>query len=176
MLFIGWSWIIKEDILNNCLCLGIHPSDLPFYRGGSPIQHQIIDGIINTKITLMSLSSEKIDAGDIYAKGNVSFLGNSMNEVFEHIIESSKLMLYDFITNYDKIKPQKQSLKNGSYYKRRMPQESRLSFEIMSRMTLKQIYNFIRALTDPYPNAYMEDNEGNRLVFKQVEYIPNHTS
>ena len=176
MVFIGWSWIIKEDVLNKCICLGIHPSDLPFYRGGSPIQHQIIDGIIDTKITLMSLSSDKIDAGDIYAKENVSLSGSNMNEIFEHIIESSKLMLYDFITNYDKIKPQKQSLKNGSYYKRRKPQESRLSFEIMSRMTLEQIYNFIRALTDPYPNAYMEDDEGNRLVFKQVEYIPDHTS
>jgi methionyl-tRNA formyltransferase len=175
MLFIGWSWIIKEDVLNKCLCLGIHPSDLPFYRGGSPIQHQIIDGIIDTKITLMSLSSEKIDAGDIYAKENVSLSGNNMNEVFEHIIESSKLMLYNFITNYDKIKPQKQSLKNGSYYKRRTPHESSLSFEIMSGMTLEQIYNFMRALTDPYPNAYIEDNEGNRLVFKQVEYIPKHT-
>ena len=39
-------------------------------------------------------------------------------------------------------------------------------------MTLKELYNFIRCLTDPYPNAFIEDNEGNRLVFKNVNYIP----
>jgi methionyl-tRNA formyltransferase len=171
MLFIGWSWIIKEDVLNKCLCLGIHPSDLPAYRGGSPIQHQIIDGITRTKITLMSLSSDKIDAGDIYAKEDVSLAGNNMSEVFENIIESSKKMLRRFIENFKLVTPEKQDIKTGSYRKRRTPQESRLMPEKMANMTLEQLYDFIRALTDPYPNAYMEDTNGNRLLFKAVEYL-----
>ena len=45
ILFIGWSWIIPKEITDKYLCLGIHPSDLPNYRGGSPLQHQIINGI-----------------------------------------------------------------------------------------------------------------------------------
>ena len=40
--FIGWSWIIKDDIINNYPCICLHPSPLPKYRGGSPMQHQII--------------------------------------------------------------------------------------------------------------------------------------
>ena len=48
IILIGWSWIIKDDILNRFLCVGIHPSDLPMYRGGSPIQHQIIAGMEKT--------------------------------------------------------------------------------------------------------------------------------
>jgi methionyl-tRNA formyltransferase len=171
MLFIGWSWIIKEDTLNKCLCLGIHPSDLPAYRGGSPIQHQIIDGIIQTKITLMSLSSSKIDAGDIYAKEDVSLLGDNMGEVFENIIDSSKRMLRSFIENFKSIVPEKQDINTGFYRKRRMPQESKLTPDMLSKMTLEELYNFIRALTDPYPNAYLEDENGNKLLFKQVEYI-----
>lgn len=173
MLFIGWSWIIKDDILEKCLCLGIHPSDLPHYRGGSPIQHQIMAGLTHTKITLMSLSSQEIDAGDIYAKEYVLLTGNNMNEVFEHIIESSKKLLRNFISNYDFVKPLRQSLESGSYYKRRKPEESKLSIKMMSCMTLEQLYDFIRSLTDPYPNAYLEDEKGNRLLFKQVEFISN---
>jgi len=35
-------------------------------------------------------------------------------------------------------------------------------------MNLKEIYNFIRAITDPYPNVYIEDKEGNKLFFNEV--------
>jgi methionyl-tRNA formyltransferase len=171
ILFVGWSWIIDDDILEKYLCLGIHPSDLPYYRGGTPIQHQIIKGIKNTKITLMSLSSDKIDAGDIYAKEDVLLTGNNMHEVLDSIAESSKKMLSNFIKNYYTITPIKQNIEKGTYFKRRTPKESRLTLDNVATMTLEQLYDFIRALTDPYPNAYMEDTEGNRLLFKAVEYL-----
>ena len=37
--------------------------------------------------------------------------------------------------------------------------------------TPEELYNFIRCLTDPYPNAYLEDDEGNRILFTGVKYI-----
>lgn len=100
ILFTGWSWIVDQKTLNQCLCLGIHPSDLSCYRGGSPIQHQIIDGIKCTKVTLMSLSSDKIDAGDIYAQEPLSLEGSTIDEIFADIIMNSKIMLRKFITNF----------------------------------------------------------------------------
>ena len=45
----------------------LHPSDLPKFRGGSPIQNQIINGVKKTKISIFRINSE-IDAGDIVAK------------------------------------------------------------------------------------------------------------
>jgi methionyl-tRNA formyltransferase len=171
MLFVGWSWIIPEVIICKYLCLGIHPSDLPAYRGGSPIQHQIINGITQTKITLMELSAKKIDAGDIYAKEEVSLDGNTMSAVFRNIVDSSKRMLEKFINNYTSIVPQKQDILQGSYYARRKPSDSKLDRLDFNEMSLKSLYNFMRALTDPYPNAYLEDEKGNRLIFKEVEYI-----
>ena len=60
IVLVGWSWIIKDDTLQRFLCVGMHPSDLPMYRGGSPIQHQIINGLENTKISLMSISPDGI--------------------------------------------------------------------------------------------------------------------
>lgn len=36
-LFYGWSWMIKKEIVQNNLCICLHPSKLPKYRGGSPI-------------------------------------------------------------------------------------------------------------------------------------------
>jgi methionyl-tRNA formyltransferase len=59
----------------------------------------------------------------------------------------------------------------GSYFKRRKPAESKITYEDLNTKSLSEIYDFIRCLTDPYPNAYMEDQNGNRLIFKEVHYV-----
>ena len=52
VLFYGWSWKIPVEIVSNYKCLMLHPSDLPKYRGGSPIQNQILNGILDSKVTI----------------------------------------------------------------------------------------------------------------------------
>lgn len=174
ILFLGWSWIIPKEITNRYLCLGIHPSDLPLYRGGSPIQHQIINGVKDSKVTLMTLSSEKLDGGDIWMKGDLSLRGDNMDLVFNNIVESSVTLINDFFDKYPNVIPYRSKLEEGSYYKRRKPSESRILLSEVSSMKLVDLYNFIRALTDPYPNAYLEDERGNRLILESVKYEKNN--
>jgi methionyl-tRNA formyltransferase len=171
ILFIGWSWIIENEITQKFLCLGVHPSDLPYFRGGSPLQHQIMIGVTNTKVTLMTLSADKIDAGDIWIKEDLDLSGDNMDDVFENLILSSIKLLNSFLSEYPLIKPKYQNIEKGTYYKRRKPEESKLSKEDFANKTLEELYNFIRSLSDPYPNAYLEDELGNKLVFKNVTYI-----
>ena len=40
--FIYWSKIVKEEIFDKYTCIQLHSSDLPKFKGGSPIQNQII--------------------------------------------------------------------------------------------------------------------------------------
>lgn len=175
IILIGWSWIIKEDILHKFLCVGIHPSDLPMYRGGSPIQHQIIAGMEKTKISLMTISSAGIDVGDIWGKEEWDMSGKTMDVILEELSKSSERLICRFVKEMDHIHPQKQDLTLGSYYKRRMPCDSKVTWKQLSDMNLKDIYNLIRALGDPYPNLYIEDEEGNILKLKNAEYIEkNH--
>jgi len=176
ILFIGWSWIIPKEITDKFLCLGIHPSDLPLYRGGSPLQHQIINGIQNSKVSLMTLSSVKLDAGEIWAQEDLDLSGKNMDEVFKNIVASSVKMLVDFLNKFPNVTAKEQDISLGSYYKRRTSNESRLTMEQFSSMNLKDIYNFIRCLTDPYPNAYIEDKNGNRLYFQNVNYVEKDSS
>ena len=53
ILFYGWSWIVSDFLIKNFDCLMLHPSPLPLYRGGSPIQNQIINGEIRSKVTII---------------------------------------------------------------------------------------------------------------------------
>lgn len=170
-LFIGWSWIIPPTVTEKFLCLGIHPSDLPDYRGGSPIQNQIMAGIEKTKVTLMTLSSAKLDSGDIWLKEDLDLTGDNMTEIFKNLSSSSVKMLNRFIDQFEFMKANPQIPGKGTYYKRRKPEESRITKEFLLNTDLKTIYNFIRCLTDPYPNAYVEDENGNKLLIKGVEFI-----
>jgi methionyl-tRNA formyltransferase len=170
IVFIGWSWFIPKNITKRFLCVGIHPSDLPEYRGGSPLQHQIIDGITSTKTSLMTLGEEEVDSGEVWLKEDLSLEGNSMEVIFENLTSSSIKLMTTFFNNFNSLTPKKQDLNQGMKLKRRTPHDSRITLSEMQEMTLLEIYNFIRALTDPYPNAFLEDENGNMLLFKSVEY------
>ena len=55
--FPDWSWIVPQVIIENYKCICFHESDLPKFRGGSPIQNQIIRGIKKTKTTAFFMNN-----------------------------------------------------------------------------------------------------------------------
>lgn len=170
LLFIGWSWIVEESVLGEALCLGIHPSDLPKFRGGSPIQHQIIQGYTRTKVSLMELSSKKLDAGDIWGKESLSLVGSNIDEIFFNISNASIRLLEIFFNQYPDIIPVQQRIEHGSYFKRRQEGDGRIDIKDLEGLSAKSIYNKIRCLTYPYPNAYIEDSDGDRVYFEAARF------
>ena len=94
--FVFWSKKIPEKIFSNNLCIQFHSSDLPRFRGGSPIQNQILKKIYKTKLTAFKID-KKIDAGDICMKSNISLCGkaeiilkNIEKKAFQMILKISK--------------------------------------------------------------------------------------
>ena len=61
--------MIPEDILKapQYGCLNIHPSLLPKYRGGAPIQRAIWNGDEKTGVCLMEMV-KAMDAGKVFAR------------------------------------------------------------------------------------------------------------
>lgn len=166
----GWSWKIPEAIVNRYPCIGLHPSDLPKYRGGSPLQHQIIDGLIETQCSLFLLTPE-LDIGPVLAKTPMSLAGN-MDNIFSELVRAGGELLKQSFTTWPNWHPLGQDDAAGFVRWRRKPEESRLERSIFQTHALQDLYNIIRALGDPYPNAYIEDKEGNRLLFKEVAFLP----
>lgn len=168
-LFYGWSWIIPQEIYKKYLSLILHPSALPKYRGGSPLQHQIMAGEKESAVTILEVG-EKIDAGDIYSQTSFS-LDGSLDEIFERIktlgIKDTKRVL-DLLAK-KAITPIKQDNYKATVYKRRKPEESEITPEDLKRKNTTQLYNFVRALADPYPNAFIKCNDGKKLLIKTVE-------
>jgi len=159
--FPDWSWIIPNEIISNYKCICFHESNLPKFRGGSPIQNQIIRGITKTKTTAF-IMNEKIDAGDIILQKNLSLEG-SIQEIFSRMSENDYSFILKIING--KYKRRKQSGKPTTY-SRRKPKESELK---SLNHSVNYLYNFIRMLEDPYPNAFIRIGK-QKLIFKKAIY------
>merc|ERR1712159_149429 len=48
--FFHWSEIVSHDVFNRYKCIVLHTSNLPDGKGGSPLQNQILDGIVSTQV------------------------------------------------------------------------------------------------------------------------------
>ncbi len=165
VLFYGWSKIINERILNDFTCLMLHPSDLPKFRGGSPLQNQIIRGIKKSKISIFKINSE-VDAGDIVAKGELDLSG-SIDSIFKQLhkvgYELTKNLLKNEITYH------KQDDSKATYFPRRKPSESEITVEEILNESSEYLCNKIRMLQDPYPNAFLKTKDGKKILIKKIE-------
>lgn len=143
-----WSYIIPDIIYEKYQCIVFHMTDLPFGRGGSPLQNLIIRGIKNTKISAIRVVKE-LDAGDIYIKRDLSLEGTA-TEIFLRSVPIIEEMIKKIIEDDLKPSPQYGETVN---FKRRKPEES----NIANLSSVNDIYDYIRMLDcEGYPPAFIE--------------------
>lgn len=150
--FPHWSWIIPQKIYENYESILFHMTDLPYGRGGSPLQNLITNKIYNTKITAIKVSKE-LDEGDIYLKEDFDISKGSANEIYKN---ASKLIFKKLIPNILRQNPtpvrQEGDVVN---FKRRTPEQSNI--KMLNNVSIANLYDFIRMLDAPsYPKAYLE--------------------
>jgi len=170
VLVVGWSWLIPNVILDSSYVAGMHPSDLPDYAGGSPIQNQILDGVEATNATLFRLTST-FDAGPILGKTKINLQGH-MSDIFAELTRVTVILLNDLIKSYPNIVEIPQA-GPGKHVRRLKANNSQLPNIVHEKkvMTCKEMWNFIRCREDPYPNVFFEDDTG-KLIIKRVEFEP----
>ncbi|MCB9932720.1 MAG: methionyl-tRNA formyltransferase [Planctomycetes bacterium] len=63
---VAFGQILKKAVLNlpRHGCLNFHPSMLPKYRGAAPVQRAVLDGVVESGLTIMRLV-RRLDAGPI---------------------------------------------------------------------------------------------------------------
>lgn len=86
-LVVSFGKIIPERFLKIPKCpLNLHPSALPLYRGASPIERQIMDGVTFSKVCIMKITKD-LDAGEIIAEAPLIIEENdTKKDVEEKII------------------------------------------------------------------------------------------
>lgn len=152
--FPHWSWIIPKEIYEQYNCVVFHMTDLPFGRGGSPLQNLLVRGIYDTKISAIRVRAG-VDTGPVYLKEPVDISDGSADEIFKRVSDIIfKKMIPRFLTG--DLFPVEQSGKIVSF-KRRQPAQS----EIPDGLSQRQIYDYIRMLDgEGYPAAFKKYDKG----------------
>jgi len=154
-----WSYFIPAEIYENFDCIIFHETDLPYGRGGSPIQNLISRGITDTKISALK-AGKGLDTGPIYLKKDLNLNGTT-KEIFLRGTKIIEGMIEEIIQKRIEPIPQQGEVVN---FKRRQPEDGNLNY----LEEIKEIYDYIRMLDcEGYPSAYIE-NENFRFEFTRA--------
>jgi methionyl-tRNA formyltransferase len=143
-----WSWRIPERVFTNFECIVFHMTDLPFGRGGSPLQNLIVRGIYETKLTALRCEAG-LDTGPVYLQRPLSLHG-AAEEIFLRAANEIETMIVEIVEK--RPTPQAQT-GPATTFQRRRPQDG----DIALLASLGQVHDHIRMLdADGYPPAFVE--------------------
>src|SRR5271166_2357595 len=159
LFFLHWSWKVPQDLVDRFECVCFHMTDVPFGRGGSPLQNLIVRGHRETTLTALRMS-QKFDAGPVYIKEPLSLEGGA-KEIYLRAGSLSARMIQRIVQ--EEMTPVAQAGKAVNF-KRRTAAES----EIEKPSSLEELYDFIRMLdAEGYPRAFL-NYSGMRFEFSRA--------
>jgi methionyl-tRNA formyltransferase len=154
--------MIHEEILKipRLGAFNMHGSLLPKYRGRVPINWAILHGEKTTGVTLHHMV-KRADAGDIVDQEAVPIgPDDTAQEVFNKCVTAARLVLLRQIEALTAgTAPRRaQDESQATYFGGRKPEDGQIDWT----QSAENIYNLIRAVTQPYPGAFTQV-DGNKL-------------
>ncbi len=162
----SFSHVISEDILNipRKGCVNVHGTPLPKYRGPHTLNWQIINGEPEGGVTLHYID-EGVDTGDIIDQMVFDIPdGVTANDLKPMMMDLGILLLNKHLEGIlEGSSPRiEQDDSDATTYPPRKPDDGLIDFS----WPVKEIYNFVRALADPYPGVFYYVN-GNKQIINQ---------
>jgi methionyl-tRNA formyltransferase len=150
----GFSTILSRDVhaapeLGTINC---HAGKLPFYRGGSPLNWQIMNGESEAGISVLRVD-DGIDSGDVLAEAvlpigpedDIATLHEKANAVFPGLVVGT---VARFAAG--DLAGRRQDPAAAVYWHQRNDSDGRIDW----RASAKRVHDTVRALTSPYPGAF----------------------
>ena len=156
----AYGKILPASFLNFFLnrCLNLHFSLLPRWRGAAPIQRALMEGDLETGVSLQVMT-EELDAGDLIGskKFSIEESDNSLN-LFEKSFSAAEVLLRESLLAYleGKIKAASQDSSFVTYAKKIGKKSAQINWKEGS----KQIHNKVRALyLGPQAFSFFEEEQ-----------------
>ena len=152
----GWYHLIGKRILEIPTkgVVGLHASLLPRYRGGAPLVWQIINGEEFAGITLFYIDDGAVDSGDIIGQRMVKIeYSDTISTLYDKVGEEGIALLKEnlpLIALGNAPRVEQKGLSDKDIFSMRNPEDGLINWNKSS----KQIYDFVRAQTKPYPGAF----------------------
>jgi methionyl-tRNA formyltransferase len=148
----------------------LHGSLLPKYRGRAPINWAVLHGETHIGMTLHRMV-RRPDAGDVVDQEGVDISPqDTAEQAFRKVMPCARVVLARqieaLLAGTATETPQDESA--ATYFGGRKPEDGRIDWTRSST----DIFNLIRAVTDPYPGAF-SDHGGARLMVWWAEPAPD---
>ena len=169
----GFPHLFKKEYfkLTRYGIINLHAGKLPKYRGGSPLNWQIINNEKKIGLSVIKVD-KKIDHGPIICEtsfknlktDDINISHNKANKLFLNLT----LKAIKIIGKNIKLKKQNHS---SSYFKQRKDEDSKINFNASA----SNVYNFVRALSFPYKGAFFKyKNKKFRILKCKINNYPTN--
>ena len=142
----------------------MHGSLLPKYRGRVPINWAIIHGETETGASL-HVMNVKPDNGALVDQESVPILpDDTAHEVFDKVLVAAEICLLRALPKLIAGTAQltAQDLSQGAYFGGRKAEDGEIKLDASAR----EIHNLVRAVTRPYPGAFIDTPHGKLVIWR----------
>ena len=162
----GFPYIFKDKIINSSKfgTINLHAGKLPKYRGGSPLNWQIINNEKKIGLSIIRIT-KKLDKGPLLSRISFSLKKkDNINSIKQKSYKYFKKIVIKSIDNLIKNKSIKLNYDKGNYFKQRNKKDSEIFFKSMTNL---QVFNLVRASSYPYYSYYKKNDK--RIFLKNVQ-------
>lgn len=168
--------ILPEALLKTARLGGVnlHTSLLPKYRGRAPINWAIINGETETGLTLHRME-KRADRGPIYYQQRIPISrDDTAPDVYRAMCAAIPTVLGEGLCRvFDPaFQPSPQNEARATQFGRRTPEDGRIDW----RQSAEEIHNLVRAVTKPYPGAFVDNAAGCRCLIWRTAIGPETDS
>lgn len=177
----GWNRLLSAELISSARlgAIGIHAGHPPIGLGRAPIVWNILLGYEDIEVYAFELTACADDgnilsrqAVEITAHDDVGTLYQKVSFVGARLIDQA---IHELLAGR---RGQSQDLTSARHYPKRTPEDGKVDF----CQSATEIYNFVRAQSDPYPGAFSFLNGGkwtfdrvvpfDRFAFREVKREP----
>lgn len=164
-LFVTASYgkILPKELLDMKLCINVHPSMLPKYRGSTPIQTALLNGDKETGVTIMK-TAVGMDDGDIILQEKVEICeDDDYNSLMPKLAEVGSELLLNAIEKIENgsVKYIKQDDSKATFVKLIEKEDAELDFNLDAQ----KLENMVKAYVEN-PTSYLFVGNDRIKVFK----------
>lgn len=167
----GYSRIVRKAFLDAFSdgVINLHGGPLPAYRGGSPLNWQILRGEREIGISVM-FTDEGIDTGPLLARDAFP-LGpdETIDEVVAKTLPRFERLLLGVLDAKRRgaLRPAAQDPAGARYFARRLPEDGFIDWRAL---TAQQVHDLVRALSGSYPGAF-SFHRGRKVVLEKTRRL-----
>jgi len=152
----------------------LHGSLLPRYRGRAPVNWVLVNGETETGVTLHQMT-EQPDAGDIAGQKKVAIApDDTALSLHGKVKQAARELLDELLPGFraGKVQLTPQDENKATYFGRRTPDDGELHWN----RPAGELYNLVRAVTQPYPGAFSFAGDRRLTVWQASVIDEKHQS